>query len=159
MNIEEFLSIIRSYLSFTFWYFQCLLSWGVVHVIVRLIKAMQPVQFSFYFAVVAICSHRLPIFFNTIQVVCHVIDKQGSVCLLFHIEDYLQSLLQSASIVPKIKLLRVVVTKNHTCGVITCNTGVLFVELHVDNYSSRRTYIFVHSPESSLCWQWDKATF
>ena len=55
---------------------------------------MQPVQFSFYFAVVAICSHRLPIFCNTIQVVCHVIDEQGSVCLLFHIEDYLQSLLQ-----------------------------------------------------------------
>ena len=59
---------------------------------------MQPVQFSLYFAVVATCSHRLPIFFFNVQVVCHVIDKQGSVCLLFHIEDYLQSLLQSASI-------------------------------------------------------------
>ena len=52
-----------------------------------------------------------------------------------------------------LKLLRVVVTKNHTYGVITCDTGVLFVELHVDNYSSRRSYIFVHSRESSLCWQ------
>ena len=82
-----------------------------------------------------------------------LISRAAFVYCFICIEDYLQSLLQSASIVPKIKLLRVVVTKNHTCGVITCNTGVLFVELHVDNYSSRRTYIFVHSPESSLCWQ------
>ena len=29
--------------------------------IVQLIKGMQPVQFSFYSAVVATCSHRLPI--------------------------------------------------------------------------------------------------
>ena len=36
---------------------------GIIHAIVQLIKGMQPVQFSefsFYFAVVATCSHRLP---------------------------------------------------------------------------------------------------
>ena len=55
------------------WYFQCLLSWGLVHVIVQLIKEMQPVQFSFYFAVVATCSHRQPIFlsFKPITYVWH----------------------------------------------------------------------------------------
>ena len=48
--------------------FQCLLSRGLVHVIVQLIEGMKPVQFSFYFAVVATCSHRLPVFTESVTI-------------------------------------------------------------------------------------------
>ena len=39
-----------------------------VHVIVQLIEGMKSVQFSFYFAVVATCSHRLPVFTESVTI-------------------------------------------------------------------------------------------
>ena len=66
MNIQEFVSIIRSY-RLLYDIFNVCYPEGL-YVIIQLIEGMKPVQFSFYFAAVATCSHRLPVFTESVTI-------------------------------------------------------------------------------------------